>query len=99
MRTLVMTLLLMFAGPLFAQETVPGEDASIAGTVLCEPGTENSPEGGDEASGAEQQDCIDLPPDEDFENEDFAREASVDEEFTPGDEISEDYPVPLPADI
>lgn len=26
-------------------------------------------------------------------------EASVEEEFKPGDEISEDYPVPLPADI
>ena len=26
-------------------------------------------------------------------------EASVEEEFKPGDEISEDYPVPLPSDI
>lgn len=28
-----------------------------------------------------------------------AVEAKVEEEFTPGDEISEDYPIPLPADI
>ena len=31
--------------------------------------------------------------------EDPAIEASADEEFTPGDEISEDYPIPLPSDI
>jgi hypothetical protein len=31
--------------------------------------------------------------------EDPGVEASADEEFMPGDEISEDYPVPLPADI
>ena len=28
-----------------------------------------------------------------------AVEAKVEEEFKPGDEISEDYPIPLPADI
>jgi hypothetical protein len=31
--------------------------------------------------------------------EDPGVEASADDVFTPGDEISEDYPVPLPADI
>ena len=31
--------------------------------------------------------------------EDSAIEASADEVFTPGDEISEDYPIPLPSDI
>ena len=31
--------------------------------------------------------------------EDPAIEASADEEFTPGDEISEDFPIPLPSDI
>jgi hypothetical protein len=31
--------------------------------------------------------------------EDPAIEASADEVFTPGDEISEDYPIPLPSDI
>ena len=31
--------------------------------------------------------------------EDSAFEASPEEEFTPVDEIPEDYPVPLPADI
>ena len=33
------------------------------------------------------------------ESEELPTEASVEEEFKPGDEISEDYPVPLPADI
>jgi hypothetical protein len=37
----------------------------------------------------------DMPDDA----EEPATEASVEEEFKPGDEISEDYPVPLPADI
>lgn len=31
--------------------------------------------------------------------EDPGIEASADEVFTPGDEISEDYPIPLPSDI
>jgi hypothetical protein len=31
--------------------------------------------------------------------EDPGVEASANEEFTPDDEISEDYPVPLPSDI
>jgi hypothetical protein len=31
--------------------------------------------------------------------DDFDVEASADGEFKPGDEISEDYPVPLPSDI
>ena len=33
-----------------------------------------------------------IEPDPDFE-------ASVEDVFKPGDEISEDYPIPLPADI
>lgn len=31
--------------------------------------------------------------------EDMAIEATADEVFEPGDEISEDYPIPLPSDI
>lgn len=41
------------------------------------------------------QDIPDAPIDE---NE-LPSEATVDEEFNPEDEISEDYPIPLPADI
>jgi hypothetical protein len=36
--------------------------------------------------------CEELEPDPEFE-------ATADEEFDPDDEISEDYPVPLPSDI
>ncbi len=41
---------------------------------------------------------MDAVPDE-MEVAEPGAEASADEEFTPGDEISEDYPVPLPSDI
>ena len=34
-----------------------------------------------------------------IEENNLPTEASVEEEFKPGDEISEDYPVPLPSDI
>ncbi len=43
--------------------------------------------------GSEQQTA------ESVAEEDSLIEASADEVFEPGDEISEDYPVPLPADI
>lgn len=49
-----------------------------------------------ESAAPEEEPATDEPeavePDPDFE-------ASVEDVFKPGDEISEDYPIPLPADI
>jgi hypothetical protein len=74
-----------------------------------EPGAMPCEEQEPEAAPGEEQDSGDLPgeivagPEETGpevkEEEDSAFEASADEEFTPVDEIPEDYPVPLPADI
>ena len=83
-----------------AGETAPleGEQAESApGSVPCEEqDTETAP--GDEPPTAEALAGTEAGPESDGEADSIA-EASVEEEFTPGDEISEDYPVPLPSDI
>jgi hypothetical protein len=70
----------------------------------CDPATESCDDSltDSEAAAADQAGM----PDPDLEGgpqaaveEDPAIEASADEVFTPGDEISEDYPIPLPSDI
>ena len=86
-----------------AQEP-PAEDRAPP----CDPATEvcddalPEPEA-DSEPGAEEEDNL-LDPDleggpQAAVEEDPAIEASADEVFTPGDEISEDYPIPLPSDI
>jgi len=77
-------------------ETLPEEEPLLgegpAATEADTAGAEDHPGGGpgdefeDEFGGAIEENT--LPT-----------EASPEEEFTPGDEISEDYPVPLPSDI
>lgn len=47
-----------------------------------------------------EEDPGESPPDAELEEEEAPDvEASADEVFKPGDEISEDYPVPLPSDM
>lgn len=70
-----------------------------AGEVLepCEDSSPGTTSGG-EAAPAEPPDPSD-PGAEPNEEETADTEGSADEVFKPGDEISEDYPVPLPSDI
>lgn len=83
----------------FAQAPPDGEQAEP-----CDPATEAC---GEQAPVPEAGETpLAEPPSETVETgleavveEDPAIEASADEEFTPGDEISEDYPIPLPSDI
>ena len=83
-----------------AGDTAPLEGErveSVPGSVPCE---EKDPETapGEELPPAEALAGTEASPETDGEAVPIA-EASVEEEFTPGDEISEDYPVPLPSDI
>ena len=80
------------SGPL---ESNP-KDAGQA-SVPCE---EQDPEAtpGEEQRSAEAPGEIVADP-ETIEEDDSDVEASAEGEFKPGDEISEDYPVPLPSDI
>lgn len=72
------------------------KDAGQA-SVPCE---EQDPEAtpGEEQRSAEAPGEIVADP-KTNEEDDSDTEASADGEFKPGDEISEDYPVPLPSDI
>jgi hypothetical protein len=81
-------------------ETGPLEDEQgepESGFAPCE---EQSPDAtpGEEQLTAEETGGIDVDPEASGE-EDSVVEASAEDEFKPGDEISEDYPVPLPSDI
>ena len=83
-----------------AGEAPPGE----ARFEPCDPATEpceaEAPvPGAGETPVAEPSSEPAEPGPEAVVEEDPAIEASADEEFTPGDEISEDYPIPLPSDI
>jgi len=79
------------SGPL----EVPPESAAPT-AVPCEEEAEAVPGEEPLSAGAAGETVTD--PEADVE-EDAGVEASPDEVFIPGDEISEDYPVPLPADI
>jgi hypothetical protein len=77
-------------------EAMPGEEQDPEAT----PGEEQDPE----ATPGEEQDSAEAPGEilagpETIEEDDSDVEASAEGEFKPGDEISEDYPVPLPSDI
>jgi len=80
----------------------PARPCVSAGAAILPSGAHGPPEPG--ALPCEEQDSGDLSgeivadPEEEGE-EDAVVEASAEEEFTPADEISEDYPVPLPADM
>jgi len=80
------------SGPLDSQQ----EDAGQA----LEPCKEEGPKtaSGEEPHSAEAPGEIVAGP-EVIAEEDSGAEASVEEVFQPGDEISKDYPVPLPSDI
>lgn len=70
--------------------------------ALAQAPPEENPEPGAEAGesrpGAQEEEIPDVPVSELTEAEKAAK-AMADEDFKPGDEISEDYPVPLPSDI
>ena len=91
-------------------EEIPGGSVTEGQTQPCVPAGEATAAGGEAGpAGQEAQPCPE-PEDAaaadavgsdpaDAVEEDQAVQASADEVFTPGDEISEDFPVPLPADI
>lgn len=86
------------------QEEGDQEEGEGSSEPCVEPSPETYPEEEpfiSEASGDTEEDAVAL--DEELESEidenDLPTEASVEEEFQPGDEISEDFPVPLPSDI
>jgi hypothetical protein len=81
-----------------AADTDESEDAATAGSESA--GTEAGATAGATADVADE-----VPVDDSLAGpaatveEDSAIEASAEEEFDPDEEISEDYPVPLPSDI
>lgn len=79
-----------------AQSAQVDSDTSAPAEPATEPGESvaaDEPDATDEQATQKVSDLSDLV------EEDASVEAKADEEFTPGDEISEDYPVPLPSDI
>ena len=68
----------------------------LSGAVAAQQETdpEASVANNDEPSGSAEQAVQSKPPEDSGEEEDTS-----DEDFTPSEEISEDYPVPLPSDI
>jgi len=80
------------SGPLENQQ----KDVGQAPVPCEEPAPEATPDA-EQLSAAESGEIGTGP--EVIGEDDFDVEATADGEFTPGDEISEDYPVPLPSDI
>jgi hypothetical protein len=113
MRHFLLVLSLLSSAAVFAQtpaDDASGTEADPAGPARpCVSGEESGPlESGELPEGTAQAPCEEpetaaAPPVEedlaDVVEEDPFIEASADEVFEPGDEISEDYPVPLPSDI
>ena len=84
----------------FAQSPPGGEaDADEAAAPCVPAGEVREAEAG--ADGVPAEPCVEADAADVSEalEEDPYIEATADEVFEPGDEISEDYPVPLPADI
>ncbi len=84
--------------PIAKTDSPDGEqEEAVADSVPCE---ERDPEAtpDEEQPSAETPGEIAAGPEPGGEHESDV-EASAEEEFNPGDEISEDYPVPLPSDI
>lgn len=88
-------------------ETPAGAADTGLQVLPCVPAGEAAPAGGEQGTTGqapvpceepEAADVADAGPAAAVE-EDPGIEASANEEFTPDDEISEDYPVPLPSDI
>jgi hypothetical protein len=78
------------------QASVPCEELETESTLAQEQNPGATP--GEERLATDGPGEIDAGPESVVEPDpDF--EASADEEFNPDDEISEDYPVPLPSDI
>jgi hypothetical protein len=93
LRGLLLTLLLLMCAATAAAQTPPAAedvDDAVAGEAETAPSGEARPA---ETDGQAMSNPADLV------EEDPGLEAKADEEFTPEDEISEDYPVPLPSDI
>jgi len=105
--------LLMLAGWAVAMaQAPPGEtpagaaDADLQ-SLPCVPAGQAAPAGGEQGTtGPSAVPCEEPKPADVADagpaaavEEDPGVEASANEEFTPDDEISEDYPVPLPSDI
>jgi hypothetical protein len=83
-------LLLAFAAAAQTPPVAEEADAAAVREAESAPDGEAQPV---ETDGPAMSDPADLV------EEDPGLEAKADEEFTPEDEISEDYPVPLPSDI
>jgi hypothetical protein len=99
LRNLALAALVAGSGLALAQAPPVGEQAEP-----CDPATAPCEE---QAAVPEDDEAPLAPPSseaaeagiEAVVEEDAAIQASADEEFTPDDEISEDYPIPLPSDI
>jgi hypothetical protein len=78
-------------------DAVNGQQEALPNTVICD---EELPESEpiDEPLAADPVDDIDPGLETLAEDEEIV-EATADEVFRPGDEIHEDYPIPLPSDI
>lgn len=89
-------------------EAGPSDDEQVDGELAAAPCAEPSPETfpeeepflSEESAGLEDETGeIEEEFGLEIEENTLPTEASPEEEFKPGDEISEDYPVPLPSDI
>ncbi len=92
--------MLLIGASAFAQSPPAGEADAGETAALCVPAGEVR-EADAEADGAPAELCVEADAADASEalQEDPYIEATADEVFEPGDEISEDYPVPLPSDI
>lgn len=75
----------------------------LAGTLAVAlaqdpPAEQQDPAAESEQEQADAPDTV-APPESELTEAEKAAKAMADEDFKPGDEISEDYPIPLPADI
>jgi hypothetical protein len=86
-----------------AADTDESEEAATAGSESVD--AESADAETDAKAGATADVADEVPVDDSLAGpaatveEDSAIEASAQEEFNPDEEISEDYPVPLPSDI
>jgi hypothetical protein len=87
-----------------AYPQAPADSAIAAETAATDPAAEeaDSPETDTPPPDAAMDGATEIAPEEGpgaLVEEDSAIAASAEEEFDPDEEISEDYPVPLPSDI
>ncbi len=100
-RLTAVVLLALVAGALVAQEpeAPPEPDPAGADATPGETGAVGEGEGETEGLSPEDADAPDAEALAEAAAAAGGEIGEVEEDFTPEDEISEDYPVPLPADI